>query len=362
MFPTTFSMIYLGRFPDIDPVEGNNTVENASNLIGSYYDADNPAWQHIVTVTADDTDNNRVITGDGFGGGETLTYDLGGGTLTTKLDNANTVNVRVSFLPGSGEPDYVGLGGIIQTALGDRFFVMIDDDAGLGANSLDNYPVKSISVTSVVQAGQNQNAAASDDQDFITCFVQGTRILTPAGAVAVEDLAIGDLVTTVANGDRPLRAIVRTHVSGARIERSARLRPICIAPGALAPGLPERALRLSRQHRILVTSPVVARVAGVPCALVAAARLTVLDGVEVAAACGPVDYLHLVLDTHDVVLAEGVPAETMYRDPRAVGPPGHVAAPAPERRLQAEVVARHRRHAKPLVRPHLGWPSCPVLV
>lgn len=353
-----FSMIYLGRFPDLDPTEGNTTVENASGVIGSYYSAADPAWQHIATVTADDADSNKIITGNNAGGGETVSYDLGGGTLTTKLDFAITVNVRVSFLPGSGQPDYVGVGGVIQTALGDRFFVMVDDDAGFGPNALNDYPVKAISVTSVVQAGQNQNAAASDGQAYITCFVRGTRILTPHGPVAVEDLREGDLVTTAGNGDRPLRRIERTHVAAARIAGSVRLRPIRIAAGALGPGLPARALFLSRQHRILVASPVVGRVAGVPAALVAALHLTALPGVEVAAPGGAVDYLHLVLPTHDIVLAEGVPAETMLCDARGRAVvPGLPAAPVPAGRVQAEIVLRHAHHGKPLVHAHRAWPA-----
>lgn len=353
-----FSMIYLGRFPDLDPTEGNTTVENAGGVVGNYYSANDPAWQHIVTVTANDADNNKIITGNGGGGGETMTYDLGSGTLTTKLDFAITVNVRVSFLPGSGEPDYVGMGGVIQTALGDRFFVMVDDDAGLGANSLSDFPVKAISVTSVVSAGQNQNAAASDGQAYITCFVRGARILTPQGPVAVEDLREGDLVTTAGNGDRLLQRIERTRVTAARIAGSERLRPICIAPGALGSGLPERALLVSRQHRLLVASPVVERLVGAPAALIAALHLTALRGVEVAVPGGAVEYLHLVLSTHDIILAEGVPAETMLCDAqgRAVVP-GPTAAPVPPGRLQAEIVKRHARHGKPLVHAHSAWPA-----
>lgn len=353
-----FSMIYLGRFPDLDPTEGNTTVENATGVVANYYGASDPAWQHIVTVTADDANNNKVITGNNAGGGETVTYNLGSGTLTTKLDFAITVNARVSFLPGSGQPDYVGVGGVIQTELGDRFFVMVDDDAGFGPNALNDYPVKAISVTSVVSAGQNQNAAASDGQSYITCFVRGTRILTPYGPVAVEDLREGDLVTTASNGERPLWRIDRTRVTAARLEGHAKLRPIHIAPGSLGPGLPERALLLSRQHRILVTSPVVDRLMGVPAALVAALHLTGLPGVEAAGPDGPVEYLHLVLPTHDIVLAEGVPAETMLGDVqgRAVIP-GPPAAPVPAGRLQAEIVRCLARHGKPLVHAHSAWPA-----
>lgn len=352
-----FSMIYLGRFPDLDPTEGNNTVENASGVIGNYYNANDPAWKHIVTVTADDADNNKVITGNGSGGGETVTYDLGSGTLTTKLDFAITVNMRVSFLPGSGQPDYVSVGGVIQTALGDRFLVMVDDDAGFGPNALNDYPVKAISVTSVVQAGQNQNAAASDGQAYITCFVHGTRILTPRGPVAVEMLHPGDLVTTAANGNRPVRRILRTHVAAARIAADARLRPIRIDADALAPGLPERPLLLSRQHRILVTSAVVMRLVGSPSALVAAGRLAGLAGVTVMPPQGAVAYLHLALDTHDIVLAEGIPAETMLRDPQEDAEALLPAAPIPVGKVQNDIVARHARHARPLVRPHPRWPS-----
>ncbi|MEO9820864.1 MAG: Hint domain-containing protein [Paracoccaceae bacterium] len=366
---TTFSMIFLGNSVDLDPVEGNSDAENAAGLIDTYYGPGDPAHQHITTVTSDDANNDAAIAGDGAGSGETVTYDIGSGTVTTVLDLAATVNVTISFTPGSGEPDYVGIGGIIQTAEGDLFLVMIDDDIGLGANALDNFPVVSVEVTSIVSAGQNQNAAASDDQEFVTCFVKGTEVLTNVGSIAVEHLKIGDLMQTN-NGLQPVRWIARTKIQKSKIENNPRLRPVCISKGALGDNLPLRDLYVSRQHKMRVSSKVVQRMFDVSWVFVTAIQLTALPGIFVEKKARTIEYFHILLDDHEIIFAEGAPTESFYAGPLAMTALSPEAKQEletvfpdlllsdfkkqdssffPDNKLQRQLVARHVKNQKKLI-------------
>jgi hypothetical protein len=136
----------------------------------------------------------------------------------------------------------------------------------------------------------------------IHCFAAGTRILTEAGQVAVEDLHVGEYVLTMRDGTPVSRKILWTgkrSLDASRHPAPGEIRPIRIYAGALAPGLPERDLRLSPRHALLIDGVLVeAR------ALVNDATVVQEHGTD------RVSYHHIELATHDVVLAEGVPAET----------------------------------------------------
>lgn len=148
------------------------------------------------------------------------------------------------------------------------------------------------------------------------CFVQGTRILTEVGARPIEELTPGDRIVTRDNGVQVLRWIGGSTQSGAALTTCPHLRPICIAAGALGPGIPERALRVSPQHRILVRSRITARMFGPGGVLVPAVKLLPLPGVARCDAA-PVTYLHLLFDRHEIIFAEGCETESLYLGPMA---------------------------------------------
>jgi hypothetical protein len=148
------------------------------------------------------------------------------------------------------------------------------------------------------------------------CFVAGTRIAVPGGHAMVEDLRVGDLVATLDHGPRPIRWIGRRSVPGV-----GAFAPIRFAPGALGD---HGALRLSPQHRVLVSGWRAELHFGEPEVLCAAAML--VDGAAIRPdPCAEVTYLHLMLDAHEILLAEGMPAESflpgsyLCRDHTALG-------------------------------------------
>lgn len=136
------------------------------------------------------------------------------------------------------------------------------------------------------------------------CFLKGTNIATANGETAVEKLAEGDLLQT-ASGQ--LRAIKWIGVSRNEIAAGksvpAELRPIRIAKDAIAHGMPHKDLLVSPDHAMFIDG-----------VLIPAKYLVngVTITIEPAAGWTSVDYYHVELESHDVILAEGAHAET-YR-------------------------------------------------
>jgi hypothetical protein len=125
----------------------------------------------------------------------------------------------------------------------------------------------------------------------------GTAIATPEGSVAVEDLVIGQLVTTADGRTAPVRWIGRQTV----VRRFAGDRlPIRILAGALADAVPSRDLLLSPSHALLVDG-------------VLAQAGALVNGVSILREANVPPsfvYYHVELDDHALLLAENVPAES----------------------------------------------------
>ena len=119
----------------------------------------------------------------------------------------------------------------------------------------------------------------------------------------MESLAIADLVLTASGALRPIRWIGRRSYSGRLLARRCEVQPVLIRAGALGNGLPRRDLRVSPDHAMLLDG------------LLVPARLLV-NGVSIVrdASLERVDYVHLELDSHDAILAEGAASETFVDD------------------------------------------------
>lgn len=202
----------------------------------------------------------------GFGGGGGGGYDGGGGG---------------GGFGGGGGGGYAGFG--------------LGYGGGGGGGSFDGGTNQTL-----VAAENSGNGLVTIDLEP-PCFLRGTHILTPAGDVPVETLRAGDLVTTVSGVHRPLRWIGfgRTLVTPRNRDRAT---PVVILRHALSEYRPHRDLYITRGHSLYlegVLIPVEELINHRSIAWVEEARV--------------VEYYHLELDSHDVVLAEGAAAET-YRD------------------------------------------------
>lgn len=128
------------------------------------------------------------------------------------------------------------------------------------------------------------------EQPSAVGFAAGTRIVTPAGAQRIEMLKIGDLVNTLHGGLRSIKWI-------GRCERAEAVR---IEADALDDFIPARPLFVLPDHGICIDG-----------GIVAAARL--VNGVSITREALPEvrRFYQLDLDEHDILLAEGCPAESL---------------------------------------------------
>ncbi len=154
----------------------------------------------------------------------------------------------------------------------------------------------------------DQNAAYT--HEFV-CFAAESRIATPDGARRVGDIRAGDLVVTLDNGVQPVRWAGRRRVVGTGLNA-----PVEIATGALGNTAP---LRLSPQHLVLWRSAMAELLFAADEVLVPIRAL--IDGrVVQQRPCAQIEYAHLLLDRHELLLAEGTPCESLLRVPEWVAP------------------------------------------
>jgi hypothetical protein len=148
---------------------------------------------------------------------------------------------------------------------------------------------------------ENFSTLTLDTSDFTVCFAAGTRIATPSGEVAVEDLTLGSLILTAEGRAVPVKWIGRQTVS-TRFAGAGSLRMVRIAAGALGAGLPLRNLVVTADHALVLDGLLVN--AG------ALVNGTTIAPVPVADLGERHTIYHVETEAHDVILAEGVPAET----------------------------------------------------
>lgn len=146
----------------------------------------------------------------------------------------------------------------------------------------------------------------------VICFAPGTKILTPDGLRAVQDLREGDAVQTKDNGVQSLRWIGRRHMSGARLYAMPHLRPIRFRAGTLGQGLPDDDLIVSPDHRVLLSGPAARELFNVDEVLVAAKDLINDRSIVTERNMYGIDYIHLLFDAHEVIFANGVETESYH--------------------------------------------------
>ncbi len=158
--------------------------------------------------------------------------------------------------------------------------------------------------------------------EVVTCFTPGTLIVTALGKRPIETLRPGARVMTLDAGLQPVRWIGRS-----RVPATGRLAPVRIDAGVLGNTRP---LSVSPQHRMVLSSGLAEMLFGATDVLAPALALTNRPGVTRSEG-GCVEYIHILFDSHQIVLAEGIPSESFH--------PGVIALSSLEDAARAEVLA-----------------------
>ncbi|MGE0419016.1 MAG: DUF4347 domain-containing protein, partial [Acetobacteraceae bacterium] len=218
------------------------------------------------------------------GDGDVLSADTTGTSITALYDS-NTERLTLS-----GSDSVADYQAVLRT-------VSISNSSGdptLGGTDFDR------TISWIVNDGV-ANSAAGVTTATALCFLAGTRIRTPRGEQRVQDLRPGDLVTTHAGAERRLTWIGHGKVLATRGRRNAAT-PVIVKRGALAPNVPYRDLRVTKGHALYLDDVLV------PVEFLVNHRSIIWDD-----HAQEVDLYHLELDSHDVLVADGAPAES-YRD------------------------------------------------
>jgi hypothetical protein len=149
--------------------------------------------------------------------------------------------------------------------------------------------------------------AATDHSTLITeataCYCPGTLILTSRGEKPIEQLTIGDRLVTKSGARRRIRWIGRRSYAGRFAAGQKHILPICIKAGALEDKVPRRDLWISPQHAMYLEGVLIEAKD-----LVNGASIVQAEQVE------KVEYFHIELETHDVIIAEGALSESFLDD------------------------------------------------
>lgn len=177
-------------------------------------------------------------------------------------------------------------------------------------------------------------------------FAAGTLIDTPDGPRTAGSLTAGEVVTTLSNGSRPLLWVGRRRVSVIEMLAYPGLRPVVIAPGALGN---VRDLVVSPAQRLLIDDWRAEVYFGEDRVLVPACALVDPPAARSELPAEGVDYVVLLCDRHEILLADGALSESFHP-----GEDGLAALAPAERAALAEAVPEaellRRRAACPILR------------
>ena len=156
------------------------------------------------------------------------------------------------------------------------------------------------------------HGGSTDGANGVICFTPGTRIRTPEGVMRIEDLREGDVVQTKDNGPQPIRWVGSRRMTGARLFAMPHMRPIRINAGYFGIDNPDEDLVVSPEHRLLVKGAVAQDLFNTSEVLVAAKDLINGRSIAVDMRLREVTYVHLLLDRHQVMWANGVETESFH--------------------------------------------------
>ncbi|MBL4916390.1 Hint domain-containing protein [Szabonella alba] len=153
---------------------------------------------------------------------------------------------------------------------------------------------------------------AAESGAGVICFAPGTRIRTAGGACLIEDLRPGDRIVTRDSGAEAVLWTGQRRMSGARLHAMPHLRPIRLRGDALGSGRPDQDLLVSPQHRMLLRGAAAQALFNTPEVLVAAEDLVNGRTITVDHSLREVTYVHILLERHQVIWANGLETESFH--------------------------------------------------
>lgn len=225
-----------------------------------------------------------------LGAGETIVF--AGGDAGLRLDSPGSIAGTITGFAATDSIDLAGVNPASVTYSGGELR-FTPSGGGTASFALSLGPGNTLLPASSDGEGGTELSAL--------CFCAGTHILTPAGEVTVDRLAVGDLVVTADGVAEPIVWIGVGRVLATRGRRGAAT-PVIVRKGALGDGIPHRDLRVTKGHSLFLDQVLI------PVEFLINHRSILWDD-----RAQEVEVYHIELARHGVLLAEGAPAES-YRD------------------------------------------------
>jgi len=257
--------------------QGTNTTPTTTLV----FDSD-PTGDLVLDYNGGAADPDTYVLVDGVQMNFTLEFT---GTLpvSNKLSNVNGEDLRGEEIA------------IITTEDGQRYFFLTNGTTSFA--TMDAFPNGAHAIENV-----------DTTSGVMVCFLRGTLIETPDGPVPVERLRVGDSVLTAQGKIAPIRFCSSRRLTFTDLALRPDLRPVCIPANHFGPGRPFSDLWLSPQHCILFSGWEAELLFEddnvlVPAKFLAATSGFPQDGVE---------YFHVLLDRHDIIVSNGLETESMF--------------------------------------------------
>jgi hypothetical protein len=244
---------------------------------------------NVLELAAGSTTGSISGIGTGFVNFGTIAFDAGAQWTisgdTTGLDGT---------ISGFASGNTIEVSGV--TATGSSFVggILTLDLVGGGSATL-NLPGTFTSASDFTVT----NVAAG--ADVTVCFLAGTHIHTESGEIKVEDLVIGEHVITHSGAAKPIKWIGVGKVLATRGQRSAAT-PVIVRKDALGLNVPTQDLCVTKGHALYIDG-----------VLIPVEELINHRSIFWDDRAQEVQIYHIELETHDVLIANGAPAES-YRD------------------------------------------------
>jgi hypothetical protein len=290
--------------------------------------------------------------------------------------------VTISGFAHADTIDLTGFAATSKTYVAGTGLVLSDGSQSVTLDIAGSFTTSDFSI-----AGDGTGGTLIEDT---ACYCPGTLIRTRRGQKNVEELQIGDEVMTAAGVARPVKWIGRRSYGGRFVMGRRDILPVCIKAGALDDNVPQRDLWISPHHAMYFAGD--STVAGTlesslrgakrrsnpgrshQTGLLRSARndgsgngiqagvlieaKDLINGVSIVQAerVETVEYVHVELDSHDVIIAEGALSESFVDDdsrgmfhnaqeygalyPEAARAKAQYCAPRPDQGYEVEAARR----------------------
>ena len=243
--------------------------------------------------------NGATVTGSGSAATGSFIFDT-----VASAGTGNTLSITAQstglVIPGFGYGDAISVGSgntltLSLNAGSSTVYTLTDNHGGYTTTISSNVTL----AAGTVAADFTSSGGVLSYTGVAPCFYMGTRLATPDGDIAVEDIVAGTLLMTASGEIKPVRWLGWSRVSS-RFADPVRSFLIRIKAAALGDSLPLRDLLVSPDHAMFIEGVLVQAGA-------------VVNGVNVIREAELPEiftYYHVELDTHELLLAEGAATES----------------------------------------------------